>query len=142
MKGSDLSTCTACISAADAAYSVCSHSSSGNLLNAPELLDITGCNSAVAMMDRIPCTPTSVTARSMLSTGWLLTRYIALFAIRSRLPVSAGSCAMMREISTIAACGSFTVDNSFGNSDGRRGMYSGRASMRSRICATAWNTGA
>ncbi len=100
----------------------------------PEPAAITGCNSAVAMMERMPCTPTSVTARSMLSMGWLLTRYIALFAMRSRLPVSAGSCAMMREISTMVACGSLTVAINFGSSDGRRGMYSGRASMRSRIC--------
>ena len=35
---------------------------------------MSGCSSAVAMMERIPCTPTSVTARSMLSTGWLLER--------------------------------------------------------------------
>ena len=49
---------------------------------------------------------------------------------------------MMRDISAMVASLSLTVAISFGNSEGRRGMYSGRASMRSRICCTALNTGA
>ncbi len=74
-KGSAFSTWVACVSAAIAAYSVCSQTSSGNLLNAPlPVGHQTGCSNAVAMIERIPCTPTSVTARSMLSTGRLLVR--------------------------------------------------------------------
>ena len=49
---------------------------------------------------------------------------------------------MIRDISASVASLSLTVASNFGNSEGRRGMYSGRASMRSRIFWTAANTGA
>ena len=72
-KGSAFSTWVACASAAIAEYSVCSQTSFGKLAERrPEPAVMTGCSNAVAMIERIPCTPTSVTARSMLSTGRLL----------------------------------------------------------------------
>ena len=63
--------------------------------------------------------------------------------MRSRLPVERRILRNdARHLGHAPPAVSLTVASSLGSSDGRRGMYSGRASIRSSICCTAWNTGA
>ena len=83
---------------------------------------MTGCTSTVATNRRMPSVPTEATARSRLSTGRVCTRYRALFAMRSRLAASTGSCATIRAIRVPDASGSLTSRISCGSRPGRRGV--------------------
>ena len=72
--GSVPSTANANTSAAAPDRYVCSHVISANRLESFDAERNTGCTSAAAASERMPCVPSTVTARSMLSTGVALAR--------------------------------------------------------------------
>jgi hypothetical protein len=83
--------------------------------------ELTG-TAAAGISVRRPVVPSSTVARSMLSTGAGLTRYIGLFATRSNSPVRCGSCEMMREKVRSEASSSPRISSSWGSSEGRCGV--------------------
>ena len=72
--GSSFSASAASDSAATPDRNAWSQASPGNRVNWPAGTLNTGCSAALLTSERMPCVPSTATARSRLSTGWSETR--------------------------------------------------------------------